>query len=119
MCIVAGQADGLSGLIDGGHGIAESDARREIERNRYGWEKSLMRYGKRRGGWREVREGVERDLLARRRAHVNQVEKLRILPPSRRGLHDDVILIQRGPLPRPFPDEDGDELPCPEPFTRG
>src|SRR2546429_684662 len=56
------QADVTFGTLDGGHRVAERDARGQIERERHRREEALMVYGQRGRAGREVGDGAERDL---------------------------------------------------------
>src|SRR5204862_4849123 len=73
------QADVTFGTLDGGHRVAERDARGQIERERDRREEALMVHGQRGRAGREMGDGAERDLGPRGRLHVDGIERLGVL----------------------------------------
>ena len=90
-----GHLDLRLGLRDRVNRLAQRDARREIERDRHRGKLSLVIDGQRGLIVGEVREGAELDQPAGAGAHVDQVERLGVLPELRRDFHHDVVLVQR------------------------
>ena len=88
-----GQAEFALGGGNGGDRLAQGDAGGKVEGKGDGRELALVIDGQRGGGGREVGEGTQWHLGATGRAHVEVLERLRILPKSWRYLHHNMILV--------------------------
>ena len=81
---------------DGGDGVAEGDAGRQVERQRDRGELALVVDGERRRTRGQVCEGAQRHLGAGGGLHVDRLERLGVLLKARGDLEDHVVLIELG-----------------------
>ena len=89
------QADAAGGIADGFDGIAQRDAGQQVEGYGDRREEALVVDGEGGHGRAVMGDGVQRDLLAVGRTHVDIAQGFGVLPEARRGFHHHVILVQR------------------------
>ena len=92
---VGGQAHLHFRPVDGGHGVAQRDIFREVERKRGCRELPLVRQRNGRDPLREVREGRQRNVGPFGRLHVDGIQEVRAFPPLLLQGQNHVVLIDR------------------------
>src|SRR5665213_3356858 len=83
-------------MLDSLDRLADGDARREVERQRYRRKLALMVDRQRLGLGRKVREGTHRNLRAAGRRDVDLLQRTGVGLELRLDLEDDLVLAGRG-----------------------